>query len=93
MTLSVAGNSINMNSGIEVVCAGGQPANLCAGKPDGEKVKAKTATSDLRVRRAVAAAVDPKVINERVYQSTALPNSSPFANSPWDPKVEGPRPM
>ena len=91
MTLSVAGNTINMNSGIEVVCAGGQPANLCAGKPDGEKVKAKTATSDLRVRRAVAAAVDPKVINERVYQGTALPNSSPFANSPWDPKVEGPK--
>jgi peptide/nickel transport system substrate-binding protein len=91
MTLSVAGNTINMNSGIEVVCASGAPANLCAGKPDGEKVKAKTATSDLRVRRAVAAAVDPKVINERVYQGTALPNSSPFANSPWDPKVEGPK--
>ena len=67
------------------------PPNLCAGKPDGEKVKAKTATSDIRVRRAVAAAVDPKVINERVYQGTALPNSSPFANSPWDPKVEGPK--
>jgi peptide/nickel transport system substrate-binding protein len=91
MTLSVAGNTINMNSGIEVACAGGQPPNLCAGKPDGEKVKAKTATSDIRVRRAVAAAVDPKVISERVYQGTAMPNSSPFANSPWDPKVDGPK--
>ena len=91
MTLSIAGNTVNMNSGIEVTCAGGQPANLCAGKPDGEKVKAKTATSDIRVRRAVAAAVDPKVINERVYQGTAMPNSAPFANSPWDPKVEGPK--
>ena len=90
-SLAIAGNLIIMNSGIEVTCAGGQPAVHCAGKAEGEKVKTKTATSDIRVRKAVVAAVDPKVINDRVYQGTAKPNSSPFANSPWDPKVEGPK--
>lgn len=86
-----AGNLAIMNSGIEVSCSGGKPDNLCAGKPDGEKVKTKTATGDVRVRQAVAHAVDPKVINDRVYQGKAKPNSSPFANSPWDPHVEGPK--
>jgi peptide/nickel transport system substrate-binding protein len=90
LSLSVAGNSINMNSGIEIACKSGAPA-VCAGKPDGELVKTKTATSDLRVRKAVAAAVDPKVVNERAYQGAAKPNSAPFANSPWDPKVDGPK--
>jgi peptide/nickel transport system substrate-binding protein len=64
---------------------------LCTGKPDGEKVKTKTATSDIRVRQAVAHAVDPMLMNDRVYQGKAKPNSSPFANSPWDPHVEGPK--
>ena len=90
-SLAVAGNLIIMNSGIEVTCAGGQPAVHCAGKADGEKVKTKTATSDVRVRKAVVAAVDPKVINDRVYQGTAKPDSAPFANSPWDPKITGPK--
>jgi peptide/nickel transport system substrate-binding protein len=88
---AIGGNMVLMNSGIEITCNGGKPENVCAGKPDGEKVKSKTATSNVNVRRAVAAAVDPKVINERVYQGKAKPNSAPFANSPWDPKVEGPK--
>ncbi|HEV8296635.1 MAG TPA: ABC transporter substrate-binding protein [Acidimicrobiales bacterium] len=88
---AIGGNMAIMNSGIEITCAGGKPETTCAGKPDGEKVKSKTATSNVNVRRAVAAAIDPKVINDRVYEGKAQPNSAPFANSPWDPKVEGPK--
>jgi peptide/nickel transport system substrate-binding protein len=80
-----------MNSGIVVTCTGGKPEPTCAGKADGEKVQTKTATSNLNVRKAVAAAVDPEVINERVYQGAASPNSAPFADSPWDPGIEGPK--
>jgi peptide/nickel transport system substrate-binding protein len=49
------------------------------------------ATADVRVRRAVAHAVDPRVLNQRVYEGQAQPDSAPFANFPWDPEVEGPR--
>jgi peptide/nickel transport system substrate-binding protein len=89
ITDTIAGNQLLMNSGIEVDCKGGQPAPICTGKADGEKAKTKTATSDVRVRQAVAHAVDPKVINQRVYEGTAHPDSAPYANSPWDPKIEG----
>jgi peptide/nickel transport system substrate-binding protein len=88
---AVAGNIINMNSNQEVTCRGGQPANACAGQADGTKVKNKSATADIRVRQAIAHAIDPKVINERVYQGKALADSAPFANFPWDPKVAGPK--
>jgi peptide/nickel transport system substrate-binding protein len=87
---AIAGNIINMNSGVTITCKGGVPAPLCTGKPDGD-IKSPSPTADVNVRKAVAAAVDPKVINDRVYQGSALPNSAPFANSPWDPKVEGPK--
>jgi peptide/nickel transport system substrate-binding protein len=88
---AIGGNMAIMNSGIIITCSGGKPDNVCAGKPDGTKVPSKTATSNVNVRRAVAAAVDPKVINDRVYNGKAQPNSAPFANSPWDPHVEGPK--
>ncbi len=88
---AVAGNMINMNSGIPVTCAKGQPAPECTGQADGTKVPTKTATSNVIVRRAVAAAVDPQVINQRAYQGKALPDSAPFANFPWDPHVPGPK--
>jgi peptide/nickel transport system substrate-binding protein len=51
---------------------------------------ASGATKSLTVRQAVAHAVDPEVVNERVYGGAAVANSAPFANSPWDPGVEGP---
>lgn len=85
-----AGNMINMNSGIVVSCNGGKPEPVCAGQPDGERVPTMTATSDVRVRRAVAAAIDPEVVNERVWAGTASVGTAPFANTPWDPKAPGP---
>jgi peptide/nickel transport system substrate-binding protein len=86
-----AGNMVQMNAGVVVTCAAGAPANLCAGKPDGTKVPSKTVTSDVRIRRAVAMAIDLKTLNDRVWQGKADVNSAPFAGSPWDPKVDGPK--
>lgn len=45
---------------------------------------------DRRVRQALAAAIDPKVLSDRVYDGKAIPNSSPFpAEFPWGPDVPG----
>ena len=43
------------------------------------------------MRRAIAAAIDTKVVNERVNKGNALPDSAPFANGPYDPKISGPK--
>jgi peptide/nickel transport system substrate-binding protein len=86
---TVAGQVIVMNSGIKITCAGGQPA-ICNGKPDGEVVPTVTATDDVRVRQAVAHAVDPNVLNERQWEGTADVGTAPFNGSPLDPGVEGP---
>lgn len=88
---SIGGSLMVMNSGVEVTCAGGKPDNLCAGKPDGEKVKTKTPTSDVRVRQAVAQSIDVKVVNDRVYQGKATATNAPFFGTPFDPKVPGPK--
>ncbi|HEX7096150.1 MAG TPA: ABC transporter substrate-binding protein [Acidimicrobiales bacterium] len=85
-----ASNIILMNAGVDVTCNQGQPANLCAGRADGERVPTQTATRDVRVRQAVAHAVDPEVVNERVWGGQALAGSAPFANFRWDPGVPGP---
>ena len=84
----VGGNLMIMNSGIDITCAGattGVPA--CAGQPDGTKVQTKTATRDINVRKAVAAAIDPKVVVDRAYQGVGIPDTSPFSNFVYDPKI------
>ena len=84
------GNIIDINAGVEVTCAGGVPAALCAGKPDGTKVKAQTPGTDVRVRRAIAAAVDPSVVNDRAYGGSALAGSQLFGKGfPLAPDVAG----
>ena len=88
---SPAGNMLQMNAGPEVTCAANSPVPACKDQAAGTKVRVKTATADLNVRKAVQAGVDPKVLNERVYNNSAKPNSSPYANLPlYDPKVPGP---
>ena len=89
---TVAGNIINMNSGIKVTCnATTATVPACQGVAAGTTVTTKTATSNKNVRLAVAHAVDPKVINDRVYEGKAVVDSGPFANFQWDPKVAGPK--
>jgi peptide/nickel transport system substrate-binding protein len=88
---TVAGNILNMNSGVPMTCNNQLPAPACTGKANGEKVPSTSPTKDVKVRQAVAHAVDPKVIVDRVYKGVGQPDSAPFANFPWDPKVAGPK--
>ena len=73
----IGGNLMIMNSGIDITCAGATTAGvpLCAGQPDGTVVKTKTPTRDINVRKAVAAAIDPKIVVDRAYQGVGDPNS------------------
>ncbi len=54
-------------------------------------ININSATVPVKVRQAVAAAIDDKVVNDRAYQGNALPDSAPFANGPYDPKEPGPK--
>jgi peptide/nickel transport system substrate-binding protein len=88
----IGGNLLIMNSGIEITCAAATTAAVpaCAGQPDGTKVQTKTATRDINVRKAVAAAIDPKVVVDRAYQGVGDPNTEPYHLLPvFDPKVAG----
>ncbi len=59
--------------------------------PAANIININSATIPLAVRQAVAAAIDGKVVNDRAYQGNALPDSAPFANVQYDPKVAGPK--
>jgi peptide/nickel transport system substrate-binding protein len=89
----IGGNLLIMNSGIDITCAGATTAAVpaCQGQPDGTKVQTKTATRDINVRKAVAHAIDPKVVVDRAYQGVGDPNTAPYHNFQYDPKVAGPK--
>jgi peptide/nickel transport system substrate-binding protein len=87
-----AGNTITMNNGVKVTCNGGQPAPACTGQADGASVATKTATSDKRVRQAVAAAINLETLNTRVYQGKAQLDTAMFAKtSRWNSNIAGPK--
>jgi peptide/nickel transport system substrate-binding protein len=87
-----AGNTITMNNGVKVTCTGGQPSTVCAGQADGTQVATKTATSDKRVRQAVAAAINLDTLNARVYQGKAQLDTALLAStSKWNTGVAGPK--
>lgn len=49
----------------------------------------QAATSDPRVRKAVARAINPRVMNQRVYEGKGIPQQGLFAEaSKWDLRVE-----
>ena len=86
-----AGNLLLMNPGM-LTCSGGNPAKYCAGKPDGTKVTTDTPTKDVRVRQAIAEAVDIDQINTRVYSnSLKVYRSLVPTGFRWDPGVPGPK--
>ena len=79
-----------LNMGVSVNCRGEQPAPTCTGKPDGP-TPTVTPTADAKVREAVAAAVNPEVINQRAYSDKAQSGSALLQESfRWYPGVEGP---
>lgn len=86
-----AGSTVMMNSGVKVKCTGGEPAAVCAGKPDGPYVP-PVPTRDARVRRAVAAAIDPTRVYQRAYNGSGMPGGELFPS--WfvnHPDVAGPK--
>ncbi len=88
--LSLGANDALLNGG-QVPCQGGAPATVCAGKPDGTIAPLDVPTKDVTVRRAVAAAIDPKVINDRVYSGKGDPSSALFPPGlRWNVGVAGP---
>lgn len=85
-----AGNIILMNNGVSVRCAAGAPAPVCTGKPDGAFTP-PTPTQDAKVRQAIAAAIDVKVINDRAFAGKAFAGSELFQKGfRFDPAVAGP---
>jgi peptide/nickel transport system substrate-binding protein len=87
---SFAGSIVLMNAGLDVTCQAGKPAPACTDKPDGTKTRTAPATADVRVRRAVAAAIDVKVLNERAWGGKGITNSALLAPEfPWYPNVAG----
>jgi peptide/nickel transport system substrate-binding protein len=89
-TLEQNGAIVLLNMGANVNCAGGKPEPLCVGKPDGPTVSTPQ-TKELKVRQAIAAAIDPKVLNDRAYNGKLLLGSQLLQSSfPWDPGVPGP---
>ena len=87
-----SGEMLILNVGAEVTCAKEAPAPLCVGKPDGTKIATSPATKDLKVRQAIAAALDVKTIDTRANEGKGIPATSLFDSSfPWDPNVSMPK--
>jgi peptide/nickel transport system substrate-binding protein len=87
-----AGGMLLMNQGVKVTCKDGKPDPLCVGKPDGA-ISSAPNTADAKVRAAVAAAIDPAVINTRVSDGKGIPNNALFdKNFTLNPGVDGVKP-
>jgi peptide/nickel transport system substrate-binding protein len=89
-TIEQAGGIFLINMGVSVTCAGGQPAPTCTGKPDGA-TPTNPPTKDPKIRQALAAAIDPKVLNDRGYSGKGLVGSGLLQSDfRWNPGVAGP---
>ena len=90
-TMEQGGGLLLINNGNSVTCSKGAPAPICTGKPDGV-LASNPPTKELKVRQAIAAAVDPKVINERGYQGKGLVGNQIFQSDfRWYGDVAGPK--
>jgi peptide/nickel transport system substrate-binding protein len=71
-----------LNNG-KLNCRNQLPAPNCTGKPDGVTTL-DTITSDVRIRKAIAAALDVNVINQRANAGAGYPGGEFFQkNSKW----------
>ena len=76
------GGVLLLNNG-KLGCRAGQPAALCAGKPDGV-TNLDTITADRRVRQAVGYAIDVNQINDRANEGASFPGTDIFQKtSKW----------
>jgi peptide/nickel transport system substrate-binding protein len=86
------GEMILINNGLSVTCAAGAPAPACTGKADGTKIVPPVPGSDLKVRKAIAAAIDVNVVNQRANDGKGVAATSLFAPSfPWNPGIDLPK--
>jgi peptide/nickel transport system substrate-binding protein len=89
--MQYGGGIFLINEGVTVNCAAGKPEPVCTGKPDGAQPTAPPTTSST-VRKAVAAAIDPKVIDTRGNDGKGHPGSGLFQDGfRWNPGVDGPK--
>lgn len=87
-----ANDTMIMNNGLPITCRGGEPSDRCAGKADGTVLPSASPTADVRVRKAVAAAINLDTLNQRVYDGDALMTTALIAkNSRWYAGVQGPK--
>src|SRR5262249_19055585 len=90
-TFEQGGGLLLINQGVSVTCAGGKPEPTCVGKPDGS-VATNPPTKDSKIRQAIAAAVDPNVINQRGYAGKGLVSNQLFQSDfRWYANVPGPK--
>lgn len=85
------GDLLLINQGIKLTCKDGKPEPLCVGKPDGQ-ITTTPATANPKVRQAVALAIDPNVINQRVNEGKGMPGTALFNKDfIYYPGVDGPK--
>jgi peptide/nickel transport system substrate-binding protein len=78
-----AGAILLFNLGASINCVGGKPEPVCTGKPDGAG-QSESVTKSLKVRQALIAAIDPKIMNDRVYQGKGTVDGGLFKKEfPW----------
>jgi peptide/nickel transport system substrate-binding protein len=70
-----------LNNG-QVTCKNKLPAAICGDKPDGI-VDLKKPTGDVRIRQAIAAALDNELMNDRQNDGTGQPGSEFFQEGPF----------
>jgi peptide/nickel transport system substrate-binding protein len=79
------GGLLLFNLGLPVTCKDGKPEPSCTGKPDGQQPTSPP-TAKLKVRQAIVAAIDPKVIDQRANNGKGLPGGELLQkNFPWYP--------
>jgi peptide/nickel transport system substrate-binding protein len=89
-SMSHTGGMFTLNTGATVSCVGGKPEPACVGRPDGP-VTTSPATKNVKVRQAFAAAIDPKVLDQRANDGTGFPSSDLLQSDfRWSPGVSGP---
>lgn len=90
-TLTQGGQALLFNIGAPLVCTAGEPAPACTDQPDGPVEVDPPITADLRLRQAIAAAIDPAVIDQRATGGVGHPTNALFVDPfQWNPDLPGP---
>lgn len=87
-----AGGIILMNNGVRVTCTGDDTTPICEGEEEGATPRVEAITNDLRIRQAVAAAINLDTLNDRAFEGAARMSSDLIhPESAWYNGIEGPQ--